>query len=79
MARRGFKYSVATGTPVLTVEVNDARRVTMDATGICFLAATTPVAAATITGDISGYVEATFKQVLTQLAALGLLTDSTTS
>ena len=37
---------------------------------------TTPTA---ITGDISAYNETTLKAILTQLAALGLLTDSTTT
>ena len=47
-------------------------------TGIGFLGAT-PVAIADITGNINAYVEATFKQILTQMAALGLITDSTTT
>lgn len=73
--RRGFKYNAHAGE--LTIEVDGTERVAMDATGIGFNSSA-PIAATAITGDISAYNETTLKAILTQLAALGLLTDSTT-
>lgn len=78
--RRGFKYSVATGTPELTVEVDGAERVAMDATGISFLGTAVPAALGdTTAGNISTYNRDVFKAMLTQLAALGVIVDSTTN
>jgi len=74
--RRGFKYDAENAE--LRIETDGKEHVAMDATGIGFLGAD-PIAATAITGDISAYNETTLKAILTQLDALGLLTDSTTT
>lgn len=74
---RGFELSA--DKTELRILFNNSERLAVDGTGISFLGSVAPAAVADITGDLSTYNETALKAVLTQLAALGLITDSTTT
>ncbi len=73
---RGWKLNAAKDE--LTVQFDGAEKMAINATGVSFLGSAAPVGVAAITGNTSTYVESTLKQIIDQLVALGLITDSTT-
>jgi len=73
---RGFWFDK--GNSALKVLYDGAERQSFDGTGGGFFGAD-PVARVAITGDLSAYNETALKSLITALANLGLITDSTTT
>ncbi len=74
---RGFELSQ--DKTELRILFNGSERMAIDATGVSFNGSVAPAGVADITGNTSAYAEALLIQVLTALAAVGIITDSTTT